>query len=148
MSEQRKQILQMLAKGKITADEADRLLAALESKDKPGSEEAGDGATGGEARTKKPSFLHVSVHGGSHGHRNHENVDIKIPVMLLKAGVKLGSLVPEGTRSKFHAHLHDHGMDFDLNNLDSEKLDGLLKALAESPIEIVADNEVINIRCA
>ncbi len=147
MSEQRKQILQMLAEGKISADEADRLLAALESKTESAPEEDGT-ATGAERKTKKPNFLHISVHGGSGGHRKHENVDIKIPIMLLKAGVKLGSLVPEGTRSKFNAHLCDSGLDIDLNNLDSEKLDGLIQALSESSIDIVADDEVVSIRCA
>jgi len=146
MSEQRQQILKMLAEGKITAEEADRLLAALESK--ANSEPQSAGAEPGEGSKKKPNFLHISVHGGGHGHRKHENVDIKIPIMLLKAGVKLGSLVPEGTRAKFHSHLSDHGLNLDLNNLDGAKLDELLKALQESSIDIVADDEVVNIRCA
>ena len=145
MSEQRKQILRMLAEGKITAEEADRLLAALESKVEREPEPAAEGFGDG---TKKPNFLHISVCGGKKGHGKHENVDIKIPIMLLKAGVKLGSLVPEGTRAKFHSHLSDHGLDLDLNNLDSAKLDELLKALQESSIDIVADDEVVSIRCA
>lgn len=143
MNEQRKKILQMLAEGKISADEADRLLAALESRGVEDANAAGDNAS--RMKSKKPSFLHVSVHGG---HSKHENVDIKIPIMLLKAGVKLGSLMPENTRGKFHSHLSDHGFDIDLNDLDGKKLDSLIQALAENPIEIVADNEVVNIRCA
>ena len=147
MSEQRKKILQMLAEGKINADDADRLLAALESKTEPSPEEAGP-ETGRQTKKGKPNFLYISVHGGPEGHRKHENVDIKIPIILLKAGVKLGSLVPEKTRNKFHSHLSEHGLDLDLNNLDSEKLDILIQALAESSIDIVADNEVVSIRCA
>lgn len=143
MSEQRKKILQMLAEGKISADEADRLLAALGSQGVADAEVV-DGNSS-QAKTKKPSFLHVTVHGGRHG---HDNVDVKIPIMLLKAGVKLGSLMPEKTRGKFHSHLCDHGLNIDLNDLDGKKLDGLIQALAEHPIEIVADNEVVNIRCA
>jgi len=153
MSEQRKQILQMLAEGKISAEDADRLLAALANNTETGPDGAvdNDGKSGKEAKTKKPSFLHISVHGGSgghDGHRKHENVDIKIPIMLLKAGVKLGSLVPESTRNKFNSHLSDHGLDLDLNNLDSEKLDVFIQALTESSIDIVADDEVVSIRCA
>jgi len=146
MSEQRQQILRMLAEGKINADEADRLLAALESKTEPEPGPSVDDADG--EKKKKPSFLHISVHGGPDGRHKHENVDIKIPIMLLKAGVKLGALVPEKTRSKFNSHLSDHGLDIDLNNLDSAKLDELLKALTESSIDIVADDEVVKIHCA
>jgi hypothetical protein len=149
MSEQRKQILQMLAEGKIGADEAERLLAALESKTDSDPDEDVDEQAADTKRKKKPTFLHITVQGGGRGKKHkHEMVDIKVPIMLLKAGVKLGSLVPESCCGSIDSHLSDHGLDLDLNNLDSEKLDVLLQALSESSIDIMSDDEMINIRCA
>jgi hypothetical protein len=44
--------------------------------------------------------------------------------------------------------LHEHGLSFDLNSLDSEKIDILIKALTESSIDIDADNAQVKIFCA
>jgi len=142
MSEERKRVLQMLAEGKISADEAERLLTAL------------DGSTAGEtccegSSGKKPKFLCVKVNcepGCQHHHR-HENVDIKIPIMLLKAGVKLGSLLPEESRNKFKSHMSERGLDFDLSQLNSKNIDTFLDALCEQSIDIDADHEKVRIYC-
>ncbi|UCD63145.1 MAG: hypothetical protein JSW34_10365 [Candidatus Zixiibacteriota bacterium] len=136
MSEQRRKILQMLAEGKIDADEAERLLAAL------GSGTATEDAGASSDIVRKPKFLHILVQDG------RDNVDIKVPIMLVKAGMKLGTLVPEKARAKLTGRLGMHGLDLDLNQLDSEKIDILLKALAESSIDIDSNNEKVRIYCA
>ena len=142
MSDQRKQILQMLADGKINADEAERLLSALEANQ--GGEEpcAGTVKTGG-----KPKFLHVKVECGPSSHRKHENVDIRIPLVLVKAGIKLGSLLPEKARTRLNEHLGEKGFNIDLNQLDGEKLDIILQALTESSIDVNSDTEKVRIFC-
>ena len=144
MSDERRQILQMLADEKISVDEAERLLAALGEDATP---EPSIPAVSGEP-TKRPKFLHVKVQSEPGSHHRHDNVDIKIPIVLLKAGIKLGSLVPQETRSKFHSHLADKGLDLDLNNLDAEKIDVLVQALTESSIDIDSDKEKVQIYCA
>ena len=150
MSDERKQILQMLADGKITADEADRLLAALESgaaepevEDRPEGSEEPAAEPGG-----KPKFLRIKVQSATGGHHGHENINVKIPIVLLKAGMKLTSVMPEKARSKFAAHPGDKGLGLALNQLDGENIDTLIQALAESAIDIDADDENIRIYCA
>ena len=142
MSDERKKILQMLADGKITADEADRLLTAL------GNREPSTAVADNVTVTQKPKFLHVKVHADPGSDQRHKNVDVKIPIMLLKAGMKLGTLLPEDARTEINSQLHDHGLSFDLNNLDSEKIDILIKALTESSIDIDADDAQVKIFCA
>lgn len=142
MSDERRQILQMLADGKINADEAERLLTALEAK--KGSEETCAAAVPGGG---KPKFLHIKVESDPGSHGGHENVDIKIPLMLVKAGMKLGSLVPENARNKLNAHLGEKGFDIDLNQLDAEKIDIILQALTESSIDVDSENEKVRIYC-
>lgn len=143
MSDQRKQILQMLAEGKITADEAERLLSALESNS--GGESAGTDLAA--SKGSKPKFLHIKVEAEPGSHHGHENVDIKIPLMLIKAGMKLGSLVPENAKSKINAHLGEKGFNIDLNQLDSEQIDVILQALTESSIDVDSDKEKVRIYC-
>ena len=68
--------------------------------------------------------------------------------MLLKAGMKLGSLVPEHTRNKFNSHFYDHGLNIDLNDLDAEKIDSLIQALTEGSIDIDSEKEKVRIFCS
>ena len=141
MSKERKQILQMLAEGKITADEAEKLLDALGEEqvsgpvvDTPASEHGG-----------KPKFLHIQVTSAKNGQNGGENVNIKIPIFLLKAGLKLGGLVPGKAKAKLTTQLGDLGLDLD--NLDAEMVDPFIKALMEGQINIVSDKEVVKIFC-
>lgn len=142
MSEERKRVLQMLAEGKISADEAERLLTALDGS--PAGETCCGGTSG-----KKPRFLCVKVNcePGSPHHHRHQNVDIKIPVMLLKAGVKLGSLLPEESRDRFKARLAEKGINFDLSQIDSKNIDTFLDALCEQSIDVDSDHEKVRIYC-
>ncbi len=139
MSEQRQKILTMLAEGKITADEAERLLAAMDSASQPPREEPIPPKSG-----RGPKFLHVQVQSEA-GERGKDNVNIRIPLMLLKAGIKLGTLVPEKTRQKLSSQLNSKGLDIDLNQLDAEKIDILIRGLEESSIEVDSDKDKVRI---
>ena len=61
MSEQRKKILTMLAEGKINADEADRLLAAIETKGENNFETNNQCETISSSSEKKPKFLPIVI---------------------------------------------------------------------------------------
>lgn len=140
MSEERKQILEMLGQGKISVDEAERLLDALN--------ESSSGMTQtAETNGKKPKFLHVKVVGDPDGGR-HNNVDVRVPLALLKAGMKLGALMPEKVRAKFDSHMAEKGIDFDFKNMDSDKIDDFVQALKDNPIEVESDQESVKIFCS
>jgi hypothetical protein len=143
MSEQKKQVLEMLAEGKINTDEAERLLSALESESGaavvPTQPESGNGG--------KPRFLHVKVNSGPGGNHKHENVDIKVPLVLLKAGMKLHSIIPEGTKGRINEHLANKGIHLDINKIDGEHIDSIIQALTESSIDIDADGDKVKIYC-
>ncbi len=137
MSDQRRQILQMLADAKINADEAERLLSALEKGASPAAETTEYCAESG----KKPKFLHIQVQD------DKDNVDIKIPIMLVKAGMKLGTLVPEKAKGMIIGRLGEQGLDINLNQLNSENIESIIKALTESSIDIHSDKEKVRIYC-
>jgi hypothetical protein len=142
MSEKKRQVLEMLAEGKINTDEAERLLSALGSESDAAIQtqpESGNGS--------KPKFLHVKVNSGPDSHHKHENVDIKVPLVLLKAGMKLHSVIPEGTKGKIHEHLAEKGIHLDINKIDGEHIDSIIQALTESSIDIDADGDSVKIFC-
>jgi hypothetical protein len=136
MSEDRRKILHMLGEGKITADEAERLLAALEAPQAPVGAAEGGGARAGRA----PKYLRVMVQKGENGASNPKNVDIRVPLQLLRAGVKLQGLLPPEARSKLNAALARKGVDFDVNQLKGDSLDAFIETLRETSIDIDADD--------
>lgn len=82
MSEEKLRILRMLQEGKITADEAARLLAALGT---PGKEEAPAAPGGGAAKGRAP-WLRVKV---SNRETGRTIVNVNLPLSLLDVGLSI-----------------------------------------------------------
>jgi hypothetical protein len=137
MSDDRRKILDMLAQGRLTADEAERLLGALDSRaatigpvpiaelPRPG------GAT--------PRYLRVQVSKPRNGGED-KNVNIRVPLQLLKAGVKLQGLLPPKARDELNAAMQHKGVGFDFNQLRPDNLDDFIAALSQSSIDIDVDD--------
>jgi hypothetical protein len=143
MSEERKKILKMLAEGKITAEEADQLLEALAS----GRAEKQPDPGQSKEKAKDPKFLRVVVASSKPG---KENVNIKIPLEMIRAGVKLGGLLPEKAREKINTkliELKDRGMNVSVDDLNAESLNAVIQALTEMRIEIDEPDEKVSIFC-
>ncbi len=123
MSEERKKILEMLAGGKITAEEAGKLLDAL------GNEAASDVLP--QAKKAPPKHLCVRVDEPS-----GEKVNIRIPIRMLKAGMKLGSLLPESAKEKVASAMRGKGIDFDIRNANAENIDDLVEAFSDLRVDV------------
>lgn len=76
-SEERMQILKMVAEGKITAEEGSRLIRALEEGSRPAP-----------APQREPRWLKVRVTDLATG---REKVQMSIPMGLAKVGVRMGA---------------------------------------------------------
>ena len=129
MSENRKQILSMLAEGRINADEAERLLAALEGPASPSAR-----APAGPA----PKYLRVLIEqdDASSG-ETRTKVNIRVPLQLLRAGVKLASLLPPEARAHMNEALAEKGVALDIDKIKPENLDELIENLKDVSIDIV-----------
>jgi hypothetical protein len=121
MSEERKRVLEMVAAKMISVEEAERLLAALA--DGPEGEEAGG----------SPKFLRVHVDSGG------EKVNVRVPLKLLRAGMKLGALIPGAAGEQVNAELRKHGID--LSNLKAEDFDDVIDSLAELEVDVQEGEE-------
>jgi hypothetical protein len=122
MNENRRKILEMLASGKINADEAERLIGALENE--PSA-----------PRTGKPRFIRVVVTDEGH-YGEPTNVNVRVPTQLLRAGVKLANLIPPQARDRVNAALQKGGIPVDLNEIKPENVEELIEHLKELTVDI------------
>jgi len=134
MNEERRQILNMLAEGKITTEEAERLL------DKVGDGESGKSgasASAGSERPAKLKFLRVFVDSS-----DGDKVNIRVPLALIGTGVKLAAVLPNDVNQK----LGEKG--FDLGKLSEMDTEELYKALRDLEVDVdSSDGDTVRICC-
>jgi hypothetical protein len=144
VNKDRKRILDMLAEGKITAGEAELLIDSLESgaeAPKAPITPSNDWPTGPSA-TGTPKFLYVKVTGD-------DTVDVRVPLALLRAGLKLTSLIPPQAMDQINESMGEKGMSFDFNNLKPEDIDDIIESLGEMEVNVAAQTgENVRVFCA
>lgn len=138
MNEQRKQVLEMVAEGKVTVDEAERLIAALD--DAPAQDLASP-----EPKPKRPKYLRVLVDSNENDEQAH--VNIRVPIQLLRAGVKLASLIPPKALDQASDELQRSGMPIDLTKLKPEDIDELVDHLGEMTVEVQSHDSKVHVFC-
>lgn len=130
MNESRRKVLEMLAQGKVNADQAERLIAALEKDDAVNSSSV---AT--EVRpTTKFKYLRVLVDGVEEG--GPVKVNVRVPLQLLRAGVKLASLIPTQAQDSVNEALRREGIGLDLAQIKPENLEELVDSLGELTVDV------------
>ena len=139
MNEQRKDILDMLAEGKITAEEAEQLIAALE-RDQPPAASSLDARPKGKAK-----YLRVVVDALENG--EPARVNVRVPLQLLRAGVRLAALIPAQALGQANAELNRSGVPFDLTQLKPEQLEALVEHLDEMTVEVDQPDAKVRVFC-
>ena len=140
MSENRRQILDMLAQGKINADEAERLLKALER-------EPGQATASSEARRNdQVKYLRVVV--DAHDDQDGPTkVNIRVPMQLLRAGVKLTSIIPPRACTEVNEALRKEGIDVDIGKLTPESLEDIVEQLRDLQVDVDHEHAKVRIFC-
>lgn len=137
MNEERKRILEMLAEGKINADEAERLLSAL-SKETETSSDITEKVLG-------QKYLRVVVEPAP-GSESTERVNIRVPLKLIRAGLKLAAFIPKDAQVKVNEALHEKGIDTDFSQIKPEDLEDLIEQLNNLTVD-VEGKEKIRVFC-
>jgi hypothetical protein len=154
MNENRRQILNMLAANKITAEEAERLLSALESNGASASEngrssfsmpENGSRSESSKGRAKYLRVL-VEAEEGADGHNGPTSVNIRVPMQLLRAGVRLASLIPAQAHQHFDEALSRHGVPLTLSQIKPENLEELVDHLDDLTVDVAAKDHNSNVK--
>jgi hypothetical protein len=145
MSEDRSRILNLLAEGKITAEEAERPLGTNVGSG-AGMGSAGPAIKGDPAPLLEalPKYFYVKVNA-----ENGDNVDVKIPIALVRSGLKLTSLIPPQAMDQINDSMNEHGMSIDFSNLKPEDIDDLVEALREMEVNVdSANGDKVRVYCA
>jgi hypothetical protein len=143
MNNDRRSVLQMLADGKINADEAERLIAAMERPDAP--PRPPEGAPAGHNKPP-PKYLRVAVD-AIDSKEGPTKVNIRVPMALLRAGVRLTSLIPPMARDQVNAELAKNGVPFDIGQLKPENLEDLIAHLDDLTVDVDAQDAKVRIFC-
>ncbi|OLT10089.1 hypothetical protein BJF79_05040 [Actinomadura sp. CNU-125] len=142
MNEQRRQILEMLAEGKISADEAERLLDAL-GRERP--ETPPEDAPRPKAR---PKYLRVRVHAAeAFDGDGPTRVNVRIPLQLLRAGVRLTALIPPQALAKVNAGLQKSGVPIDLTELKPQHIEDLIEHLDDLTVDVDDTDAKVQVFC-
>ena len=142
MNEQRRKILQMLAEGKITADEAERLIDALE-------QERPESPPKATPRPKpQPKYLRVVVSSADNvGGGEPGRVNVRIPLQLLRAGVRLTSLIPPQALTQVNAQLNKSGVPIDLTQLKPQHIEELIEQLDDVTVDVDQPDAKVQVFC-
>jgi hypothetical protein len=141
MSEERARILGLLASGKITAEEAERLLDALAKGNGGRAEVMEAGPRNGPKGKLK--FLRVTVDSQS-----GDKVNVRVPLDLVRAGIKLKSLIPPSAMDKIGSQMREHGFQLDLNSLKQEDVEKLIDSLGEMEVNVDSKNgDTVRVFC-
>ena len=139
MKQNRTQILQMLAEGKINVEEAERLMSLVE-------EPASRAGSGREAPAR-PKYLRVVVEPNPEKGEDAsgERVNVRVPMALLRAGVRLTSLIPPMVEDPINKALKDQGIEVDLKTLKASDLEDLVDALADLHVDVESPEETVRV---
>jgi hypothetical protein len=142
MTENQKKILEMVADKKITADEASRLLSLIQ----PSSDAPDNGI---KIPKPAPKYLRVIVdteHNIEHGYdKGPAHINIRVPVALIRAGVKLASLIPPEAYNQVDEKMKNRGIMFDLHNMKPENVEELIQALNDLQVDINGGTEKVRV---
>ena len=137
MNENRKRVLEMLSDGKVSVDEAERLLSLVV--DEPESARSVQQLV--PTRNGPAKYLRVTVDS------DDEHVNVRVPLALIKAGVKLHALVPEQAADGITTALRNNGLNIDLHKLRADSFEELVDALSEIEIDVQDEDERVRVYC-
>jgi hypothetical protein len=136
VSEESKRVLDLLAQGKISVEEADRLLERLAGGPRPAAPRVPPAAER-PAPGGAPKFLRVVVNSV-----DGDSVNVRVPLALVRTGIKLGAMLPQHARER----LHEKGIDLSqLTGMESEEM---VEALRELTVDVdSAQGDVVRVFC-
>lgn len=143
MSEHTRRVLELVAQGKVTAADAEELLDTLRNESTNPQSPSGVG----DSAPDKPRHLRIAVHKVAKDGRPSKDVTIKVPLAILRSGLRLGAVIPGFAREQMHAKLREQGVDIDLAKIDPATIESLLKEMGEVNIDVNGGEQQVRITC-
>src|SRR5262249_29858684 len=98
------------------------------------------------ANRLKAKYLRVLVDTDEPGD-GPTKVNIRVPMQLLRAGVRLSSIIPPKAREEGNAAMARKGIPFDINQVKPENLEELVEQLSELTIDVDQEKTKVRIFC-
>jgi hypothetical protein len=132
MSEETRHVLEMLSQGKVSVQEAEQLLQALAAGQAPDEKRA------------EPKYFRIQVNNPSRDGKKAETVNVRVPMTVVRGGLRLGALIP-GMLTKKKIQLAN-GSELDLSKVTYTDLEAMIKDIGELTVDVEGDTQV-RIRC-
>ena len=133
MSEETRKVLEMLSNGQVSVHEAEQLLQAVTAP----SQSTDD-------KKVEPKYFRILVNKPAREGKKAEAVNIRVPMTVVRGGLRLGSLLP-GMLAKKKVHLAN-GNELDLSKVTYTDLEAMIKDIGELSVDVDGDAQV-RIRC-
>ena len=150
MSDDTRRILDLLAQGKVTVDEADKLIDAITG---PAAQPAETAAAGGGDRSKR-RWIRINVFKPAREGKQDKEVNIRVPIAVVRGGMRLGSIIATFAGEKAAQRMKERGIDLDLtkingdfSQMNGDEFDAFMKSLDDMNIEIDDGKSQVRITC-
>jgi hypothetical protein len=133
-----RRILDLLAQGKITVDEADQLLRATGARSAPANAPVAESApSAGNGTKPSRKWLRMTVDKAAEDGRPRRKVNIRVPISLLRGGMKIGAAIPHIASDAVLRQLRDQGINLaELSKLDLSDFEKALSDLDDTTIDV------------
>ena len=138
MGKEKRKILEMLAKGKINVDDAEKLLSAISTGESGNEERRTESSPDKKSRLK---YLRVVVEPGEKSEKK-EKVNIRVPLKLIRSGLKWASFIPKDAKAKVNEKLKEKGIEMDFTKMTKDDLEELLENLDDLTIDVEGEEKV------
>ena len=120
-----RQVLEMLSQGKVSVQEAEQLLQAVAS------------GANTDQKPVDPKYFRILVTKPATDRKKAENVNIRVPISVVRGGLRLSALFP-GILGKKKIQL-PNGTDLDLSNVTYADLEAMIKDIGELSVDVDDD---------
>ena len=132
MSEETRKVLEMVSNGKVSVQEAEQLLQAVIA---PGQN--------ADEKKAEPRYFRILVNKPAREGRKAEAVNIRVPMTVVRGGLRLGSLIPMLAKKKLQLA---NGTELDLSKVTYSDLEAMIKDIGELTVDVDGDAQV-RVRC-
>jgi len=129
MSEETRKVLEMLSNGKVSVQEAEQLLQAVGAPTAPADE-----------KKVEPRYFRILVNKPAREGRKAESMNIRVPLTVVRGGLRLGALFP-GMLGKKKIQL-DNGTEVDLSKVTYTDLEAMIQDIGELTVDVDGDAQV------
>ena len=135
--EEKMRILNMVSEGKITPEEAEKLLTALDTETQ--------NHIPAETVNLDEKFLYIKVE--PKNGKSSDRVSVKVPFGLVKAGLNIAGLIPQDAQDKINSTMNEKGLNFNLKDINKDNIQEILTSLEQFTVDVDTEEAAIQVFC-